>query len=801
VDHRHRTLLRLPIPSFYARILLTTWSADRLTYNQTWGAWYFKNATITNWQQYFMKTPIQVYTPAGVNCSLPFVCRNQNTVCGFAPACRPNIIPYLNVSVPELLFTPVFIHYYFGIPFLGITYNMVNQSLIPSPMEAVFTYVVLFASIDAFLSTIADSKGARLAVILNDADLTAVGSVGDPCAPGAPTPGPASQPTWSIRRTCDNRTRAIGNWIWNNRATLTNNQTTVLINDTLWDVFASTTYGLNYYVAVGMELSAMYGAIWASKVTATAALGNLSASQSAALTALSVHTDAYMQGLEAANLRQIHSTYTTLVAELASLTNSSQSLLNSSQAASTATISHMLVTQMTKVNEVQTTQLTALNVTTAWTIAVVVGIFLIVLLVSAVGTMRLTASLAEIIALMESVAEMNVEQLEVPQDAPVVEVARIQRAFHVLVKRLVEYKTYMPAALFNAGSGGEEDLPPLDHPSKRGSTDSSLTTPLGPGATKGDGYRNRGPHVGGSQSGGSSSNRKIGRRNVAVLVVNILRFRDYLAHEPNLMSHFSVYVKTVHRAVSQARGNIDSIVGDQILVTFNAHISCGDPVGAAVAAALELTAALKTTTLPFRCQMGISCGPMLYGSAGYANFRTLVALGAPMKLASLLSRLSQFDSEVVLCDASVAERVGFTHTVNAVDLVTLPRERPHPRSYAVYAVSGKKNIAVDEWMYQLDQSRSTWETAFAEICRATTMSEVRRLLSGYQHLHPDDANARRLASRLHAWTPGLGLALCDAADVAAPAAASQMSLSDDAVVELEIHSQLGMIGSGGSRKL
>lgn len=27
--------------------------------------------------------------------------------------------------------------------------------------------------------------------------------------------------------------------------------------------------------------------------------------------------------------------------------------------------------------------------------------------------------------------------------------------------------------------------------------------------------------------------------------------RDYLAHEPNLMSHFSVYVKTVHRAVSQ----------------------------------------------------------------------------------------------------------------------------------------------------------------------------------------------------------------------------------------------------------
>lgn len=46
----------------------------------------------------------------------------------------------------------------------------------PSPMEAVFTYVVLFASIDAFLATIADSKGTHLAVILNDADLTAVGA-------------------------------------------------------------------------------------------------------------------------------------------------------------------------------------------------------------------------------------------------------------------------------------------------------------------------------------------------------------------------------------------------------------------------------------------------------------------------------------------------------------------------------------------------------------------------------------------------------------------------------------------------
>eukprot|EP00669_Euglena_mutabilis_P006280 TRINITY_DN1953_c0_g1_i1.p1 TRINITY_DN1953_c0_g1~~TRINITY_DN1953_c0_g1_i1.p1 ORF type:complete len:393 (-),score=42.61 TRINITY_DN1953_c0_g1_i1:1047-2225(-) len=259
------------------------------------------------------------------------------------------------------------------------------------------------------------------------------------------------------------------------------------------------------------------------------------------------------------------------------------------------------------------------------------------------------------------------------------------------------------------------------------------------------------------------------RRNVTAMVVNVLRFRDH-ALDPNIISLFSNYLKLVHRAVAQARGNLDCVVGDQIFATFNAHISCSDPVTSAVTAALDAqTSFSKTAGCSFACLIGLSSGPMVSGSAGYARFRTMVALGSPMKFAFLLSRLTQFDSGAVVCDHSIAERIGFTHTLIPVDLVNLPREKPHPRGYVVYVVTGKKELASDEWLYQVGQSGGAWEAAFKTLRTAKTMAEARAALKVYRDANPGDAWARRLSSRLHAWTPGLGVPLHETADAAVTA--------------------------------
>jgi len=259
---------------------------------------------------------------------------------------------------------------------------------------------------------------------------------------------------------------------------------------------------------------------------------------------------------------------------------------------------------------------------------------------------------------------------------------------------LAEYKTYMPAALFN----------PVDptSPGKAVQADDhegSVSTDSQRVLTHSDGSviekRTRG--VTKATPSGSMS-----RCNVASLVVNVLRFRDH-AQDSNVITVFSNYLKVVHRAVSQAHGNLDCVFGDQIFATFNAHIPCSDPVTAAATAALEIQATCsKTAGGQFNCLMGLASGPMVAGSAGYTRFRTMVALGKPMKTAFLLSRLSQFDGGAIICDPSVTDRIGFTHTLVPVDVVHLPRERP-PRSYVLHALIGKKELATDEWLYQVGQ--------------------------------------------------------------------------------------------------
>jgi len=758
------------IPGTYGRLLSTVIAPDGKSYNQSYVTWYLPT-NVTDFKA-TLQSITPVWTRIGTNCGYPVICVNQFATCGFAAQCRPNVYPYFNLTEPKLLWTSVFNSYNTDKPLIGLTWSMLNTNVTPPELEAVLTCPFLLASVNAFLQTIVSSAGTHLAVMLNDTDLSVMGSVGTSCGPNEVQPGWPLLPLWSVLRSCDPRILAVGTWLMDHRGTALANKTTVTLNDTIWDIFLLTESGLSYYVVVGMEVSAMYGAIWAAESNATQALGNLSASQRSNLLALGNQTYSYMQSLGGKNLIQIQAMQTSLMSELAQLANASQALLNSSQTQSTALISAMLAQQMAKVGDVQTTQLSALAITTAWTIGVVVGLLLAVLAVGAMGTMRLTASLTEIITLMENVAEMKVEQLEVPRDAPVVEVARIQRAFHALVTRLAEYKTYMPAALFNP----MEPVSPgkaicraddTDHDGSV-STDSQLVS-----HSTGSVIEQRGKGV-----TRATPSATMTRCNVASLVVNVLRFRDH-ANDPNIITVFSNYLKLVHRAVSQARGNIDCVFGDQIFATFNAHIPCSDPVTAAATAALEIQASFsKAAGYQFNCLMGLACGPMVAGSAGYTRFRTMVALGKSMKLAFLLSRLSQFDCGAILCDPSVADRIGFTHTLVPVDVVHLPRERP-PRGYVVHALTAKKELATDEWLYQVGQGGNDWEATFYKLRSAKTMVETRMALKAYRDEHPGDAWAKRLASRLHAWTPSIGVPLHETADADTDGDAAR---SEDALV-------------------
>eukprot|EP00667_Euglena_gracilis_P033916 EG_transcript_56976 len=82
------------------------------------------------------------------------------------------------------------------------------------------------------------------------------------------------------------------------------------------------------------------------------------------------------------------------------------------------------------------------------TFGAVVGIFVAILLGGGYGTWIVTKQVQNITETMEDVADMKVEQLQVSEKSSVHEVQRIETALGILVQRLAEYKSYMPAGLF-----------------------------------------------------------------------------------------------------------------------------------------------------------------------------------------------------------------------------------------------------------------------------------------------------------------------------------------------------------------
>eukprot|EP00667_Euglena_gracilis_P022797 EG_transcript_25518 len=245
---------------------------------------------------------------------------------------------------------------------------------------------------------------------------------------------------------------------------------------------------------------------------------------------------------------------------------------------------------------------------------------------------------------------MKVENLEVPQHSSVREVARIQTAFQVLVLRLAEYKSYIPAGLFeqeeegqpttgqqaeaggaNADSDAEDSAAGPSHRLSAASHNQHR-----PSATASSGSAPRSAvlvSVRKFSTMSTSTHRTGGRRpaqsarkNVVVLAVNVMGFMDVLcsAAEGNIRNIFNDYLSLVHEATSQHRGNVDCVLGDQVFVTFNAHIPCSDSAGSAVAAALEVRQKLlHKLGDKLKFQVGASFGPVFAGSVGYTKFKSM----------------------------------------------------------------------------------------------------------------------------------------------------------------------------------
>eukprot|EP00668_Euglena_longa_P027826 GGOE01034860.1.p1 GENE.GGOE01034860.1~~GGOE01034860.1.p1 ORF type:complete len:1009 (-),score=291.19 GGOE01034860.1:1296-3932(-) len=673
----------------------------------------------------------------------------------------------------------------------SISYSLFNTGGSPS-LIAVVSNNIKFTAIDYYLASLVTTvNGTILAMMHNDTYLTMVGNTGAKCTANETVPGNASLPIWSGQRSCDSGVRSVAEWLLRNRATPWSSAT-LNISGVVWDIYPTNLGVMSYYCIIGTPLSVINAAVDASDGRASTQLNAVRTEQLSRVAISGAATKAYMMEVGKQNALASEEMEETFLLQIEALQNTSMAALTSSQQLSTAQMQQLTDSQTIAIKALTSKHLDAMAVATGWTIAVVFAILLVVLLGSAWRTVQITHDLSNIIDLMEDVANMRVENLVVPQKLHVTEVARIGTAFQVLVQRLAEYKSYIPAGVFEQMQQHDEKGNAQEASDSEGDRSSSADSGSQRMTAAPSGDKRKPPrlppadapgvvqvhHVssdGSRSSASTTSSKNSVRHRAAVLSFHVFDFTQVLLQMAPALAKklLSQCITNVHEAASQGRGNIDFVAGDQIFVTFNAHIPCADPSGAAVTAALEIRRLLWNIARDrLKFQIGISFGPVLAGSVGYSKFRSMATLGGSMKVASMVSQMSGFENGAILVDASMEERMKYVYDLQPVALVHFPQLKNFPGitlGRRVFLVQANRQLQEDEWLYQVEKMsqmspHSVWQLVFDRVAAAMTVEEGRRHLESFLRDKPQDAVALWLRDRFAVWTPGCGLPLWDRAD-------------------------------------
>eukprot|EP00667_Euglena_gracilis_P002318 EG_transcript_2318 len=684
-------------------------------------------------QRCLTESPVQV--PVAANCPLPRSCQ-----CGKDQRCALWYQPHQNDTATRYLAAM------YSDPTLKLhsTMSLLNLTATPPSLVGVIDSSATLAQTQYLLPALPGlSNQTVLALVLNDTFLTVLGSIVRKCAVNTSQPGNSSLPTYSAFRSCDAGLRQVAQWLAGNRSLP--QPVTLDWDGVLWDVSPIRSVSASYFFIVGTNKSDVNQAIDDSDAMATAQLSAVRRALTLKVAASGAATRTYMAATGAQNLQATQDLQDSALGEIRALENASRASLAASQASSVANAVQMTEAQALAVEEEKTKELNAMGVTAGWTIAVVFSLLLVVLCLSAFGTIRVTNNLIYIIGLMEDVADMKVENLTIPQGSSVQEVARIQTAFEVMVCRLAEYKSYIPAGVFEKlAQEGKEDASEDGHVSDR----------YGPSEPESAQQSSHISHDGRASTRVSSlsdsngpkgalmpmAGRRSATKQVAVLSVNVVGFMDLLLTSNEALSKtvFNEYVSQVHETVSQGRGNIDFLSGDQVFATFNAHLPCGDPAGAAAAVALDLQQQLlRKLGDRLRFHIGVSFGPVFASTVGYAKFKFMATVGSPMKLSAILSHMERLENGATLIDANLQERMKYLYDFRPVELLHLPWlksfAREVPLSQRVFLLVSKKKLQEDEWLYQVDEGTETsdWHKTFERLVVASTAKEMEGVLQPY----------------------------------------------------------------------
>eukprot|EP00667_Euglena_gracilis_P003215 EG_transcript_3226 len=555
-----------------------------------------------------------------------------NGTCGYDPRCRPWYV-HDPSSSPRTHMSAVYLDLHQFVPVVTLIYPIYSSVL--GRQVGIAATDFYFSALDAFLATLGSgSVSQRVAVVFNSSDLLVVGS-------NRPCPNVTQQNSGvGIAHVCDPVLQELGGWLAAHQDLVGN--ASLELAGMLWDVFPGTVDSFSYFVAVGMNKTEVYAVITTASQEANDTLQNMSHQQSVRMAALQAVALAEMDAVSAQRVAELQALQAAEERHAALLQNETAVELDASRQKSAQNLNLLIANVMGSIQSLESYHLDRVARSVGRTFGAVVGVFAGILLCGAYGTWAVSRQVQRIAQVMEDVAHMRVEELVVSQKSSIREVQRIEAALGVLVGRLAEYKSYMPAGLFQLASNPdltavESCLSPRilvqaaqKHGSVAGSTSYSRST-------MSHSTSSRTPSVHAAPLAGAT---RLLRRYVVAMAVNVVRFQGELAQRSaaHLEGMLNRLVSAVHGLASKAQGNLDAIVGDQLMVTFNAHFSCSDPPAAAANVALDLVGLMEAdSAFAGRVQVGLAAGSVYVGALGYTAFKAMVALGPPLKVAALLS--------------------------------------------------------------------------------------------------------------------------------------------------------------------
>jgi len=375
---------------------------------------------------------------------------------------------------------------------------------------------------------------------------------------------------------------------------------------------------------------------------------------------------------------------------------------------------------------------------------VIGGVCLLLLLCSAALSHMLTSPLTKMLPVLESVAAMNLEPIQLT--SRFTEIRRIYVAFGMMVERLIEYRAFMPDTLFQqvesdearlvayrnaavppscarvqGGDKGErcvvqvvEVVSDRDHPDAVSPEDSN-------------------PKVSSSDES-MMPTRQSNLKTVALMTVDIARFHSIFNAHPALgASIFERMLNVVTKEATATHGTLLRFHGGNFVCVWNAALQCHSAHNAALEAARAVAGhaaillaedeilQLQRCRVEWTVGIGVTSGPAHCGNMGTNRNRVFNVVGTCVNLGAFLAKLAVLYQVPILADEATIRPLAFHSSQYVlIDVVPYPRVKyPVGRNgLPVYAITVERSSRGEaEWMYELETQR-------ADPCHYTTEAFV-----------------------------------------------------------------------------